>query len=250
MDIVNTDSNGQRSRLSATRLLVLSAGADPGTDLLRRFPLENFETVLCPLSIATPPVVEALQPDLVLVACPDGEVRDTVDACARARASTEGTVVALSGHRKDVVIARALGTGIDEFLSLPISDQELLARLGALLRRSRGANGSEATQHVGGLTILAEEQAVNLRGRKIDLSPIQFRLLACLASAPGKVLTHQTLMSRVWGAEYVDSRHYLRLYIRYLRERIEDDPNAPKMILSEWGVGYRFEAPPAAAAPA
>jgi len=75
------------------------------------------------------------------------------------------------------------------------------------------------------------------------LSPIEYRLLSCLASAPGKVLTHQTLMSRVWGAEYVDARHYLRVYIRYLREKIEDDPTNPQIVLSEWGVGYRLQLP-------
>ena len=73
-----------------------------------------------------------------------------------------------------------------------------------------------------------------------------FGKIDIIASAPGKVFTHETLMSRVWGAEYVDARHYLYLYIRYLREKLEDDPTRPKLIRSEWGVGYRLEAPDAA----
>src|SRR3990172_9463388 len=85
--------------------------------------------------------------------------------------------------------------------------------------------------------------SVTRDGRRVYLSPIEFRLLATLASSPGKVLTHQTLMSRVWGAEYVDARHYLRVYIRYLREKIEDDSTNPQIFLTEWGVGYRFEPP-------
>ena len=78
---------------------------------------------------------------------------------------------------------------------------------------------------------------------------MEYRLLACLASAPGKVLTHQTLMSRVWGVEYVDSKHYLRVYVRYLREKLEDDPNEPSLIVSEWGVGYRLVPPETGAMP-
>jgi two-component system KDP operon response regulator KdpE len=100
-----------------------------------------------------------------------------------------------------------------------------------------------ATRRVGNLLLSATDHSVVRDGKRIFLSPIEFRLLACLASAPGKVLTHQTLMSRVWGSEYVDSRHYLRVYIRYLREKIEDDPNHPRLIISEWGVGYRLQLP-------
>jgi two-component system KDP operon response regulator KdpE len=230
---------------------VLYAGPNIGTGvgLLPRFPSDRFHTAACDLSMVSPGLIDAVQPDLILLACPS-EPSAAIKACAAARAATERTVVALCERGDDFLVARALETGIDEFLSLPISDQELLARLGALLRRSRYATATDAIQQIGGLTIFNQEQAVALGGRKVFLSPIQFRLLTCFAAAPGKVLTHQTLMSRVWGAEYVDARHYLRLYVRYLRERIEDDPNAPKMILSEWGVGYRFEAPPAAAAPA
>ena len=97
------------------------------------------------------------------------------------------------------------------------------------------------TNRVGGLILSSSDLSVERDGRRIFLSPIEFRLLSCLASAPGKVFTHQALMSRVWGAEYVDSRHYLHLYIRYLREKLEDDPSDPRLILSEWGVGYRFQ---------
>ena len=67
--------------------------------------------------------------------------------------------------------------------------------------------------------------------------------MSCLASAPGQVITHQTLMSRVWGDEYIDSRNYLRLYIRYLREKLEDDPTSPQLIVSQWGVGHRLQLP-------
>ncbi len=113
-----------------------------------------------------------------------------------------------------------------------------------MLRRLHRAPSSGDTRRIGDLVLSTSDHTVTRAGRRVVLSPIEFRLLACLASAPGKVLTPQTLMSRVWGAEYVDSRHYLRVYIRYLREKLEDDSNRPQLILSEWGVGYSLHPPP------
>ena len=78
----------------------------------------------------------------------------------------------------------------------------------------------------------------------MSLSPIEYRLLSCLVTAQGKVLTHDYLMTRVWGPEYVDSRQYLHLYIRYLREKLEADRKNPRIILSEWGIGYRCQPEP------
>jgi two-component system KDP operon response regulator KdpE len=223
------------------RLLLLFSEPE-SIDLLRAFPADRFESAAFGLSLASAELIDQVEPDLVLLACP-GETEEALVACEQARALTDRTLVALSASGDGLLVTRALEAGVDEFLSLPIGDDELRARLGALLRRSLGMRQHSAMQQVGGLTLWPQEQAVSVDGKKIALSPIQFRLLFCLASAPGKVLTHQTLMSRVWGAEYVDSRHYLRLYIRYLRERLEADPNNPRLILSEWGVGYRFEPP-------
>ena len=97
----------------------------------------------------------------------------------------------------------------------------------------------------GDLEIRLDEHKVYRRGVPIELSPIEFRLLACLAREAGRVVSHAKLMAQVWGPEYVDCRHYLRLYIRYLRSKLEDDPRDPRLILTEWGVGYRFQTDPA-----
>jgi two-component system KDP operon response regulator KdpE len=149
----------------------------------------------------------------------------------------------LSERSEELLVARVLAAGIDEYLVQPIGERELTARIEAMLRRMRRYGGPAQTNQLGGMILSSSDLSAELDGRRTFLSPIEFRLLACLASAPGKVLTHQTLMARVWGAEYVDSRHYLRLYIRYLREKLEEDPAQPQMILSEWGVGYRFQPP-------
>jgi two-component system KDP operon response regulator KdpE len=203
---------------------------------------DHFEVFACDASFDSSRLIEEVQPDLVIIGC-EGEAREVLAVCERVRGLTDRPVVVLSSRCEDIVIARAFDLGVDEYLALPIGDHALRARLVALVRRSK-TFATSSVREVGGLTLWPAEQAATISGKKISLSPIQFRLLSCLAAAPGTVLTHQTLMSRVWGAEYVDSRHYLRLYIRYLRERLEADPNNPKMVLSEWGVGYRFEPPP------
>ncbi len=159
------------------------------------------------------------------------------------RAQTERPIVVMSERSDELLITRVLAAGIDEYLVLPIGARELAARIEAMLRRMNHYNGLRETNRIGGLILSSTDLSAECNGRKVFLSPIEFRLLSCLASAPGKVFTHQTIMARVWGAEYVDSRHYLRVYIRYLREKLEDDPTKPQMILSEWGIGYRLQPP-------
>jgi two-component system, OmpR family, KDP operon response regulator KdpE len=232
------------------RLLLLYMEPSSAAAFLHRLPEERYELVACTPSSPVARWIEEIQPELVLITGSDNP-SSVVEMCTAVRGWTDRPVVLLSERTEETVVSRVLETGVDEYLILPMGDQELFARIDALLRRANRMNGSNGAQHIGGLTLSSSEQSVTNLGRKIYLSPIQFRLLSCLASAPGKVLTHQTLMSRVWGAEYVDSRHYLRLYIRYLREKLEADPTNPTMILSEWGVGYRFEPPlPNGASPA
>lgn len=150
-----------------------------------------------------------------------------------------------SSSYSEAAVVAALQNGADEYLAKPISGSELVARLRAILRRNDVGLERQETDSLsfGDLKISLAHHTVHMGGRKIDLSPIEFRLLACLARDAGKVLSHQALMARVWGAEYVESRHYLRLYIRYLREKLEDNPRNPQLILSEWGLGYRFQPP-------
>jgi len=170
---------------------------------------------------------------------------DGLEACQKVRDySSAPIVVVLSSGYSEANVVAALGSGADECLAKPIRNGELVARLHALLRRSQ-LNGDRPADPliVDDLEISLAHHVVRKRGCKVDLSPLEFRLLVCLAREPGTLLSHRTLMARVWGAEYVECRHYLRLYIRYLREKLEDDPSDPKLILSEWGMGYRLQAP-------
>jgi DNA-binding response OmpR family regulator len=226
---------------SRTRLLLLYADAAQVAGLVPLLPAERYDLITYS-TYSLKGVIEELRPEIVLIAAPN-DIEHLVATCETARAETEGPIVVLSELHDETAVTRSFETGIDDYLVLPIGDRELVARIEAMLRRVHRAPSSDDTRRVGDLVLSLSDHSVMRGDRRIDLSPIEFRLLACLASAPGKVLTHQTLMSRVWGAEYVDSRHYLRVYIRYLREKLEDSPNHPQLILSEWGVGYRLHVP-------
>jgi two-component system KDP operon response regulator KdpE len=227
---------------SKARLLLLYTDAAHAAALFQRLPGEDYEVISCPVSAPVDGWMEELQPDLILLD-PPPEQKQLLKTCEALRAQTERPIVVLSERSEELLVARVLAAGIDEYLVQPIGERELTARIEAMLRRMRRYGGPAQTNQLGGMILSSSDLSAELDGRRTFLSPIEFRLLACLASAPGKVLTHQTLMARVWGAEYVDSRHYLRLYIRYLREKLEEDPAQPQMILSEWGVGYRFQPP-------
>jgi len=224
------------------RLLLLYGEPAEGASLVQRLPAGRYEVISCPVSAVTEAWLSELEPELVLLV-PPAEQEQALEQCRTVRERTDVPVVVLSERDDELLITRALAAGVDEYLVLPMGDRELLARIEALLRRMQRSATLGDTRQVGGLVLSSADHSVEREGRRVFLSPIEFRLLACLASSPGKVMTHQTLMSRVWGAEYVDSRHYLRLYVRYLREKLEDDPTKPQLIVSEWGVGYKLQLP-------
>ena len=114
------------------------------------------------------------------------------------------------------------------------------ARVHALSRRWTIGRSQSVERSFGDLTLSVAEHCAELAGRSINLTPTEFRLLAVLVAAQGGIVTHDHLMVSVWGEEYVDSRHYLHLYIRYLRDKLEDVPTSPRLIISEWGLGYRL----------
>lgn len=188
-------------------------------------------------------VLSASEPSLILleVVSPESQV---LNICRRLRARYPLPIVicSTSGREQDVV--RALDAGADDYLVMPIRPAELMARLRAVLRRVGDsapppANGQRLV--AGDLELVLDEHKAFRRGAEIDLSPIEFKLLALLVRETGRPVSHSRLIAQVWGPEYVDCRHYLRLYVRYLRAKIEDIPESPELIQNEWGVGYRFE---------
>ncbi len=224
------------------RVLLLYAQACQVPNLMECLSAEGYEVIACPTSAPQERWMADLQPDLVLLLPPDDEV-ELVHLCEIVRDGTDKPLLVLSDQHEELLIARALASGVDEYLVTPMGNRELAARIEAMLRRIRRTFGAGGGRDLGALRLAPEDNTVVLNGRRVSLSPIEFRLLACLASTPGEVVTHQTLMSRVWGDEYVDSRNYLRLYVRYLREKLEEEPTDPQLIVSEWGIGYRLQLP-------
>ncbi len=244
MQEVLGEGREQAVQESPARVLLLYAQARQVPDLMECLSAEGYEVIACPTSTPQERWMADLQPDLVLLLPPADEV-ELVHACEIVRDGTDKPLLVLSEQREELLIARALASGVDEYLVTPMGNRELAARIDAMLRRIRRTAGAGSGRDLGVLRLAPEDNTVVLNGRRVSLSPIEFRLLACLASTPGEVVTHQTLMSRVWGDEYVDSRNYLRLYIRYLREKLEEDPTVPQLIVSEWGIGYRLQLPDA-----
>jgi len=137
---------------------------------------------------------------------------------------------------------RGLDLGADDYMTKPFSPRELTSRIRAVLRRTEAKMPVTKSEIIvdDELRINFEERKVIVRGQEVKLRPTEYRLLYQLVTNAGQVLTHETLLSRVWGPEYRDEDHYVRLYITYLRQKIEQDTKNPKYILSERGFGYRF----------
>jgi len=189
----------------------------------------------------------AHKPDLVLmdVVMPG---MDGWQTCNRIRdISPTIPIIMLTGKRKtedDVV--HGLEYGADEYLLKPVGNKELVARVRAVLRRAElpsYLDGKEKaiTFSDGFLTVDIIERKVMVNGEKVKLTPIEFRLLALLLENAGRILTHQQLLEKVWGWEYVDDLDYVRIYISHLRRKIEPEPTLPKYIITEPGVGYSFQ---------
>jgi two-component system KDP operon response regulator KdpE len=137
---------------------------------------------------------------------------------------------------------RGLELGADDYVTKPFSPRELVSRVNAVLRRAEWpAPAPRAVLQIDDrLSVDFNRHQVIVEGDRIDLRPTEYRLLSHLIQNAGWVVPHETLLAKVWGYEYRDETHYLRLYINYLRKKVEQDPSDPQYILTERGVGYRF----------
>jgi two-component system KDP operon response regulator KdpE len=166
-----------------------------------------------------------------------------LEVCAQLREWTQVPVIVLSAHDTEHDKVRALDKGADDYLTKPFGIDELLARIRVALRHSAQAQGSpEPVVTAGNLRIDLARHLVTRGEAAVKLTATEFKLLAYLAANEGRVLTHQTILARVWGPEYADHIEYLRVYMRQLRKKLEDDPDQPRYLLTEPGIGYRFVA--------
>jgi two-component system, OmpR family, KDP operon response regulator KdpE len=177
-------------------------------------------------------------PDLVIldVNLPDIE---GFEVARELRRVSNVPVLMLTGRSESSDIVSGLDSGADDYLTKPFRSDELLARVRALLRRVPSSDQPIAAAD-SQLEINTKTRVVRVRGEQVDLTPTEYQLLLLLAQHPGEVLDHSTLLQRVWGDEYVNDTAYLKVYIWHLRRKLEQNPHDPKIVLTEWGVGYRL----------
>lgn len=162
------------------------------------------------------------------------------DVIKRLRAWSELPVIVISVRESQEEKVAALDAGADDFVTKPFGMKELLARMRAVLRRAVGESEAEPVLHFDDLEIDLLKKLVKLEGESIHLTPTEYRLLVSMATNPGKLLTHQWLLEQVWGRGYGSESHYLRLYVKQLRQKLSDTPSSPRWITTEPGLGYRW----------
>lgn len=164
--------------------------------------------------------------------------RDGLEVLRELRTWSAMPVIVLSARGQEPDKVTALDLGADDYLTKPFGIEELLARLRAVLRRSTPITGEVVTvQHV---TIDVRNHLVTRNGEEIRLTPTEFDLLAVLVANAGKVMTHRQLLERVWGGYAADNAQQLRVYINYLRRKLEINPADPTLIVTDPGIGYRL----------
>lgn len=186
-------------------------------------------------------LVRSAQPDIIILdlGLPD---LDGLEVCKRIRLISDRPVVVLTARDSEADTVALLNAGADDYITKPFSTQELAARVSAQLRRARASLPRSMRLTSDGLTIDFRMREARRDSSIIRLTPIEWELLALLASEPGRVFTHQQLFTGVWRRAYGDARLYLRVHVTNLRRKIERDPTDPRLVITEPGVGYRFVA--------
>jgi two-component system KDP operon response regulator KdpE len=183
------------------------------------------------------------RPDLVIVdlGLPDG---DGIDLVRDLRTWTQVPVLILSARGEEERKVAALDAGADDYLTKPFNVGEMLARVRALLRRATRHAGQEApVVRMGDVVVDLNARTVSKAGAPVHLTPIEFRLLACLVANAGRVLTYPHIVREVWGPSHESQTHYARVCMQHLRQKLEDDAARPQYLLTETGVGYRLALP-------
>jgi two-component system KDP operon response regulator KdpE len=165
---------------------------------------------------------------------------DGQDCLVKARAFYDGPILVLSARDRELEKIEALDRGADDYVEKPFGVGELLARLRVALRHRLERIGADAVVNAGDVEIDLVRRLVKRAGEPVRLSPREYDLLACLAEGAGKVMTQTQLLTAVWGPANAHDVQYLRVFVGHLRQKLEEDPTSPRLIVTEPGVGYRF----------
>jgi DNA-binding response OmpR family regulator len=181
------------------------------------------------------------RPDIVIL---DANIpkMDGWEVCRRIRDMSDIPVlmVTVNGQKSDKL--KGFTMGADDYLPKPVDFHELIARVQAILRRTRlvTRDAKPSTFNNGDIEVDWGSRQVWVRGERVKLSPTEFKIMSCLIKSRGWIVTHEQLLEKAWGPNYIGDKSFVKLYIRYLRQKIEKDPHKPQIIMTERGVGYYF----------
>jgi two-component system, OmpR family, KDP operon response regulator KdpE len=228
--------------MSGTAARVLIVEDDP---VIRRFVRASLESEGCEVfeaETAARGLIEAgtRRPALLILdlGLPDRDGRELIHDL---RSWSQMPIIVLSARTGEEEKVAALDAGADDYLVKPFGVPELLARVRAQLRRSAAGNDTQPVFRFGEIALDMLKRQVTRGGEEIHLTPIEYRLLTALVRGRGRVLTHHQLMTEAWGPGYSERTHYLRIYMKQLREKLEPNPAQPRHLLTETGVGYRLQ---------
>ena len=233
-------------RMKGKRILVVDDEPPIQRILRRNLQVSGYEVLVAENGKQAIEMVRLHQPDLILLdLCMPGEL-DGLDVCIQVRKSSQTPIIVLSAITEEKQKVKALDLGADDYLTKPFSNDELQARVRACLRRSTMRDTTDErdpevlVSDDGYIHMDVARRQVRVGSQEVRLTPTEFELLRQLMLYAGKVLTHRSLLRAVWGPEYGEEADYLRVYVRQLRLKVEQEPSRPKYILPEPGIGYVF----------
>lgn len=222
------------------RILIIEDDKEIRALMRSTLSIEGFEVITATSISEARAILRQGLPDVMVLdlGLPDG---DGASLVSELRQHSNLPIIVVSARHQEEQKVRLLDAGADDYLTKPFSIPELLARLRVALRH-RGTNlaAARTTYEYDELKVDLQAHSVALKQQTLHLTPTEFNLLARLVRSAGRVVTHRQLLTDVWGPEFLDHTHYLRLYMAQLRAKIEDNPAEPRYLLTETGVGYRL----------
>jgi two-component system, OmpR family, response regulator MprA len=242
-------SGAGNGEATAARLLVIDDDVAIGSLLSEWLGRQGFEVMIATDGVAGLRILYRTRPDLVILDVTMPRL-DGWEVCRRIRDLSDVPIIMVSARAEMAARIRGFDLGADDYLTKPFEPPELIARIRAILRRARAFYGEEASRRIftfGDLSVDLDSHHVILAGRRVELSPTEYRLLAFFVQNRGRVISHGEILKEVWASDFADQLPYVKLYVRYLREKLEAEPRNPQLIQTERGFGYRFASSPAIA---
>ncbi|MCI0399147.1 MAG: response regulator transcription factor [Chloroflexi bacterium] len=226
-------------------MLILVVDDEPQIRKLLKTGLEGYGYQVITAANGQEALTAAAQraPELIILDIALGSEPDGVEVCRRLREWSQVPIIMLSVRGDEKTKVMALDAGADDYLTKPFGMEELRARMQAVLRRValEPSSSPAAVVRAGALEIDLANRRVTVAGVEVHLTPIEYDILRLLATHPGKIMTHQSILAGVWGPEYRDMTHYVRIYVNQIRKKLGENPAANvRYILNEPGIGYRF----------